>query len=99
MNRQSTDRHHPLYDRSGAPQVEALIRDGARILRACQLEYSPRWLQRMARTYRHNGHWRRSHFAYFLADRMALSQQEMHSFLAYADPTGEQAVRNVMARA
>ena len=89
-------RLHPLNDGSGAPRAEALIREGARILRACGLEYSPSWLSRMARAYQAGGSWRETHFAFFLADRLKLSRQQMHSFLAYADPTGELAVSQVI---
>lgn len=96
MTAATITRHHPLNNRSGAPKAEDLIRDGVRILRAGRIEYAPSWLPRMARAYQSSGTWREQGFAYFLAERMNLSRQEMHSFLAYSDPTGETAVRNVM---
>lgn len=90
---------------SGTATPETLIRDAHRLLAACGIERGPAWVSSTVRQYLHRVSANGFPFGAYLLNqvelnseqrRVALANPEMASFLNYADPTGETAVRNVL---
>lgn len=86
--------------------VENLIKESARVLEACGITRSRSWLSRTVRDYMRHAAPKSVPFAYWLANRVQLSDahrarlmDELRYTLVYSDPTGETAVRHVMRRA
>ena len=86
------------------PCTEGLSREAGRLLAACGVERSRAWVSRIVRDYLSSISTGYPFGAYLLnrvelnseQRRVALANSELASFLNYADPTGETAVRNVM---
>lgn len=88
-----------------AATPESLIRDTHTLLRAAGIQRSPNWVTKTVRTYLRSTV-RALPFGQVLAAELALSTEqraalqarsELRYVLEYRDPTGEAAVRNVMA--
>ena len=86
--------------------VDSLIKESARVLEACGITRSHSWLSRTVRDYMRHAAPKAVPFAYWLANRVQLSDahrarlmDELRYTLVYSDPTGETAVRHVMRRA
>lgn len=86
--------------------AETLDRDAHALMTACGIARSRSWVSRTVRTYLRSP-LRGLPFGDYLAARLQLSAQQRADMLArsefarvisYADPTGETAVRNVMAQ-
>ena len=84
---------------------EALLRDAMGMLDRCGVTRSPGWVQRTVRAYLHRAAPKGYPFGAYLLNRVQLNAEErarlrndpaLASMLAYADPTGETAVRHVM---
>lgn len=96
---------HPLDRRNHF--AETLKADARRILDACGVPARPNWVNRQVTAYvdrvAHTGFpfgpWLVSRVQLTTEQRLrAMHDPEVHSFLAYPDPTGEDAVHNVMTR-
>ncbi len=91
--------------RDGGPATpEALTRDAHRLLDACGITRSPKWVQRTVRDYC-SASASGLPFGMYLANQVELNAQQRQAvldradlryLLEYADPTGETAVRNVL---
>lgn len=101
-------RRNTSAEATGQMTAEALRRDAERLLANCGALQSRSWVSRTVRDYLRRTTWHGIPFGAFLLSRVQLNAEqrrrawadpELHSFLAYADPTGESAVRNVMAGA
>ena len=88
---------------SATPEV--LTRDAHRLLAACGVERGANWVSRTVRDYLSSITGTGFPFGAYLLNRVelnamqrrvALANSELACFLAYADPTGETAVRNVL---
>jgi len=99
----SIRRVHERRDSESATP-ETLTRDAHRLLAACGVERAASWVKRTVRDYTSHVGDAFPFGAYLLnrvelnseQRRVALANSELASFLNYADPTGETAVRNVM---
>ncbi len=89
---------------SGSATPESLTRDAHRLLDACGIARSPKWVQRVVRDYC-SASASGLPFGMYLANRVELNAQQRQAILdrsdlryllEYADPTGETAVRNVL---
>jgi len=100
-------RNRPIHESrdSKSATPETLIRDAHRLLAACGIERCPAWVSSTVRQYLHRVSATGYPFGAYLMNqvelnseqrRTALANSELASFLNYADPTGETAVRNVM---
>lgn len=87
------------------PRPEAFARDAGRLLAACGVYRSRAWISRTVRDYMAGIAGAGFPFGAYLLNRVelnamqrrvALANSELACFLAYADPTGETAVRNVL---
>lgn len=83
-------------------RTETLIRYANTLLDAAGLDRSASWVSRAVRDYARHGVGRVL-FGLWFTDRLGLTDvqrdnAELAFVLAYADPTGEAAVRNVMRR-
>lgn len=103
----SIRRFHERRDSESATP-ETLIRDADRLLGACGIERAGSWILRTVRDYTSRIGATGYPFGAYLLNRVelnseqrrvALANSELASFLNYADPTGETAVRNVMKEA
>ncbi len=88
---------------SGSATPESLNRDAHRLLDACGIARSPKWIQRVVRDYC-SASASGLPFGIYLANRVELNAQQRQAvldrsdlryLLEYADPTGETAVWNV----
>lgn len=104
MSDQSSRRNQERRGPAGA-STEDLVRDARRILDACGVVMSPSRVSRLVRSYEQEVRAKGVPFALFLLNSVHLSaarrvellaDPEMRRAVAYADPTGEQAVRNVL---
>jgi hypothetical protein len=97
-------RRNTSAETEGQPRPEGLSREAGRLLAACGVERSRAWVSRIVRDYLFSISTGYPFGAYLLnrvelnteQRRTALANSELASFLNYADPTGETAVRNVM---
>ena len=88
------------------PQTETLLRDAHAVIDACGLEMSPSRVRRIVRDYTASGIQGRGFaFVSYLLNTVQLTAQQRRDamnhpdiarVIAYADPTGETAVHNVM---
>ena len=99
----SIRRVHERRDSESATP-ETLTRDAHRLLASCGVERAASWVKRTVRDYLSSIGTGYPFGAYLLnrvelnseQRRVVLANSELASFLNYADPTGETAVRNVM---
>lgn len=95
----SQRRNHERRDPRQQARTEALIRFSNELLDRIGANRSASWVSRTVRAYSHGRH---GLFGTFLLDRLEVSNErretdpELAYLLAYSDPTGETAVRNVM---
>ena len=96
--------NHEGRETGGATTVEVLIRDANRILEYCGVTLSPSKVSRLARDYKRRVEPNGFSFARFLLNAVEMTaaqraEAERHPdvirVIAYADPTGEAAARNV----
>jgi len=87
------------------PRPEVFARDAGRLLAACGVYRSRAWISRTVRDYMSSIAGAGFPFGAYLLNRVelnaeqrraALNDPEFAYLLEYADPTGEQAVRNVL---
>ena len=99
----SIRRDHVRRD-SGSATPESLTRDAHRLLDACGIARSPKWIQRVVRDYC-SASASGLPFGMYLTNRVELNAQQrqvvldrddLRYLLEYVDPTGETAVRNVL---
>ncbi len=99
----SIRREHESRD-GGSATPESLTRDAHRLLDACGVARSPKWVQRVVRDYC-SASASGLPFGMYLANRVELNAQQRQAvldrsdlryLLEYADPTGETAVRQVL---
>jgi len=88
----------------GSATPESLTRDAHRLLDACGVARSPKWVQRVVRDYC-SASASGLPFGMYLTNRVELNAQQRQAILdrsdlryllEYADPTGETATRNVL---
>lgn len=85
------------------PTVEQLIRDTHRVIENCHLRTSPSKVTRLCRDYVNYVAGKGISFGVYLGNAVTLTAEQQRRFdaayysLTYADPTGETAVRHVMA--
>lgn len=105
-NATSIRREHESRDQ-GSVTPESLLRDAMGMLDRCGVSRSPKWVQRIVREYTATAARVGFPFGPYLLNRVQLNAEQRRAILAksdlrylleYADPTGEQAVRNVMSR-
>lgn len=90
---------------TSAATPEILLRDATRLMASCGILRAPSWIRRIVRDYLRSPI-RGLLFGDYLAARLQLNaqqrreleaQSELRYVLDYADPTGETAIRHVMA--
>jgi len=100
----SIRREHESRDAESATP-ESLLRDAMHLLQRCGIARSPKWVQRVIRDYSSTIAGTGFPFGAYLLNRVelnaeqrraALNDPEVAYLLEYADPVGEQAVRNVI---
>lgn len=91
----------------GTTSAETLTRHAHRLLANCGMQMSPSKVSRLVRTFKQRVEGNGFPFEAFLVNsvqltaevrRRALADPDIARFIAYADPTGETAVGNVMRR-
>jgi hypothetical protein len=89
----------------GDTSAETLIKHAHKLLCACGIQMSPSKVSRLVREYRHRVERNGFPFEAFLVNSVQLTAQQRRQplanpdiarVIAYADPTGETAVNNVM---
>ena len=91
----------------GSTSAETLIKHAHRLLANCGIQMSPSKVSRLVRTFKHRVEGNGFPFEAFLVNsveltaqqrRQALADPDIARVIAYADPTGETAVNNVLGR-
>lgn len=107
MNPQAGPHIRRIDKRQAPANSESLIRDAHQVLAACGVARSPSWVSRTVHRYMRVAEHKGFPFGPYLLNQVQLNLEqrlclmhdpELASFLSYADPTGEMAVRNVERR-